>query len=81
MASPVKIRSKAGTTRAPGGIQVPVNTQDVSAAVEQLQDTVNAIIVWANAHVHGSSGAGAPTTTIDGTKKTASGFFTTPATS
>lgn len=59
MATPVKIRSKAGTTRSAGTIQVPTNEQDVAAAIEQAQAAIGAlqtvvvdIIAKFNAHTH-----------------------------
>lgn len=81
MAPPVKIRPMAGGTRTAGSIQVPVNTQDLAAAVEQLQASLNAVMARFNVHVHASSGAGAPTVLLDGTTAAASGLFTTPPTS
>lgn len=94
MAAPKKVRTKAGTTRSTGSVQVPLNEQDVVASIDQLQDTVNALVVKLNsvitdlnAHTHGgvTVGAGvsaikgsAAITAVDGTAAAAADLFTTP---
>lgn len=52
MASPKKIRTKAGTPAPQGNaVQVPRDENDLAAAVVQLQNTVNALIASHNALV------------------------------
>lgn len=44
------LKSKAGTKRTAGSVQVPLDSQALAAAVEQLQETVNEVISRYNAH-------------------------------
>lgn len=81
MAAPVKIRSKTGTTRTTGAIQVPTNDQDLAAAVEQLQATVNELIKHFNAHQHSALNAAPATDLHTGAGATAQTLFTTAPTS
>lgn len=82
MATRVKIRSKTGTTRSAGAIQVPANTQDLAAAVEQLQETVNKLIAGFNAHQHAAFNAAPSTGLIAGNATVADvALFTTAPTS
>lgn len=87
MAAPKTIRRKAGDklTAADSDTQVPLNLADIAAAVTQLQNTVNALIVVFNAHVHTENTAGSyaqnastgvSTTTVDGTPQSAANDFT-----
>lgn len=82
MAIRVKIRSKAGGTRTTGAIQVPANQQDIAAAIEQLQETVNKLIAAYNTHQHAALNAAPAVGLIAGNAAVAdAALFTTPPTS
>jgi hypothetical protein len=92
MASAAKnIKRKTGDKAAGGGVQVPLDTQTVLAAVEQLQNSVNELIARHNtlvtefgAHTHGGVTVGAGTTAapaasaaaVTGTPVAATNLFT-----
>lgn len=76
MAARRSIRSKAGTKRTFGGVQVPANQQDIAAAVEQLQDSLNEVIVRFNAHQHAALNAVPSTTLVTGAGAADASLFT-----
>jgi hypothetical protein len=78
MAAPRKVRAKSGGARAAGTIQTPVNTQDLTAAVEQLQASLNELTVRYNAH---ADAAHAGANKVTGAAQTAADLFVAAPTS
>lgn len=88
MASALPIRLASGSTKpAPTSATtsdnpaVPVNVQTLVERVEQLTNTVNALVQQLNTHTHsgvtvGAGTTGAISTPYDGTAKTAQNLFT-----
>lgn len=78
MAAPKTIRRKAGPVAEPGAVQVPLNWEDLLAAVQQLQATVNEVVVAFNAHKHATA-ADEPDVLVDGGGAADADLFTDAA--
>lgn len=83
MALPKKLRRRGGTSGpAAGSVQVPLQQEDLKAAVEQLQASVNEVISRFNAHTHSAGAVAAPdaATRVQGLVVADTSLFTPPAT-
>lgn len=74
MAAPKKLRTLAGVTTPAGAVVPPLSNADLYAAVVQLQNTVNEVIVRYNAH---ATAAHAGANAVTGAAQAASNLFTT----